>query len=90
MKYHTLFATCLLSQALSQQVLPTAPPAYGDISKNIEEKVKADLMMKLQQTEVSTAFNLNLPKTKEIGIETTMELTYPDLHGLLQKLSTLL
>ena len=62
MKYQLLFATCLLQQALSQQVLPQPQTAYGDISKSIEEKVKADLMMKLQETDVSSAFNVPLPK----------------------------
>ena len=90
MKYQLLFATCLLQQALSQQVLPQPQTAYGDISKTIEEKVKADLMMKLQETDVSSAFNIPLPKTKEVAIDTTMHLSHDDLHGLLQKLSLLL
>ena len=47
-------------------------------------------MMKLQETDVSSAFNVPLPKQKEVSIDTTMQLTHDDLHGLLQKLSLLL
>ena len=46
--------------------------------------------MQLQQTEFTNQFNMPLPKTQEVSIDTTMQLTYPDLHGLLQKLSLLL
>ena len=90
MKYQLLFTTCLLQQAISQQVLPQAQSSYSDMSKSIEDKVKADLMMQLQQTEFTNQFNMPLPKTQEVSIDTTMQLTYPDLHGLLQKLSLLL
>ena len=90
MKYQLLFTTCLLQQAISQQVLPQAQSSYSDMSKSIEDKVKADLMMQLQQTEFTNQFNMPLPKTQEVSIDTTMQLTYPDLHGLLQKLSMLL
>ena len=47
--------------------------------------------MKLSEADISSDLKtFGMPTKKEVAIDTTMELTYPDLHGLLQKLSLLL
>ena len=69
---------------------PTPPPptnpnptSYEEISKNIEDRVKADLMMKIQEFDVKTEFDTQTTDEKNIKYEASREMSYPDFAGLL-------
>ena len=62
------------------------------MSKNIEDKVKADLMMQIAQYEMQSTMAVPLPVETESQSEVNSSkvLSLDDLHSVLEKLSALL
>ena len=53
------------------------------MSKKIEDKVKADLMLQIKEYDLKTEFDTQTTDEKNIKYEASQEMTYPDLGGLL-------
>ena len=59
------------------------PTSYDQMSKKIEDKVKADLMLQIKEYDLKTEFDTQTTDEKNIKYEASQEMTYPDLGGLL-------
>ena len=73
MKYQLLFATYLLQTVTNSQITPPAT-SYNEMSKKIEDKVKADMMMKIMEYDYNGGIESGL-KEENININAGFELT---------------
>ena len=86
MKYSVLF---MLSSVLAQQAPAEATP-YDEVSKNIENRVKADLMMQIANYDLVNTLTNSVEDTKNISYEASGEMSPQTFEDLLQRISELL
>ena len=86
MKYSALL---MLSSVLAQQV-PTGSSPYDEVSKNIENRVKADLMMQIANYDLTNTLTNQVEDTRNISYEASGEMSPQSFEDLLQRISDLL
>ena len=70
-------AACLIGVAYAQQAQQAtqAPTTYDEVSKNIENRVKADLMMQIANYDLTNTLTNQVEDSKNISYEASGEMS---------------